>query len=87
MQTGEIAGRVLTPTGWIEGRVRWRDGRIEAVEETDTGNDGAIVLPGFIDLHCHGGGGADTSWRPATRRIQWQRPMRQQARRPCSPPR
>lgn len=59
MQTSEITGRVLSPAGWVEGRVRWRDGRIEAVEEYAAADEDRIVLPGFIDLHCHGGGGAD----------------------------
>lgn len=59
MQTGEIAGRILTPAGWVDGRVRWQDGHIVAVEEIGAGTDDVMVLPGFIDLHCHGGGGAD----------------------------
>lgn len=59
METNEIAGRVLTPSGWVDGRVRWREGRIEAVEGDGAAGGETVVLPGFVDLHCHGGGGAD----------------------------
>src|SRR5690348_15166905 len=51
-------GRLLTPGGWFSGRLAIageRIARIEPVEE----RSGPLILPGFIDLHCHGGGGAD----------------------------
>ncbi|MEU5696018.1 N-acetylglucosamine-6-phosphate deacetylase [Actinosynnema sp. NPDC020468] len=57
-------GRVVTPEGVLaRGWVAVRDGRIVAVGEgtppdgptTDIG-DGWVV-PGFVDIHCHGGGG------------------------------
>jgi N-acetylglucosamine-6-phosphate deacetylase len=57
----EVTGTILTPAGWMEGSVRF-DERIHSV----TGHvvpgprlDHPVVLPGFIDLHVHGGGGAD----------------------------
>lgn len=69
MTTGAIEGCCLTPQGWWRGRLSWRDGRIEALDgEPVTSVAGAagpwqagepVVLPGFIDLHVHGGGGAD----------------------------
>ena len=34
------------------------NGRIRSVEEARGGNN-RMILPGFIDLHCYGGGGAD----------------------------
>lgn len=62
-------GRIVTDTGVLEhGWLTVRDGLIEQVgtgspdltatdaEATDLA--GAWVLPGFVDIHCHGGGGA-----------------------------
>jgi N-acetylglucosamine-6-phosphate deacetylase len=53
-----IEGRVLTPEGLRPGCVLIGDGRIHAVDEAP-GASTSLILPGFIDLHCHGGGGAD----------------------------
>ena len=53
-----IEGRVLTPEGFRAGRVIVENGRIRSVEEA-RGASNRVILPGFIDLHCHGGGGAD----------------------------
>ena len=60
----QLAGRILTPQGWIDGVVRY-DERIRAIEGRPCaaalpGQGENIILPGFIDLHVHGGGGADT---------------------------
>ena len=62
-----LAGHVLTPAGFLRGTVRWAGGRIAAVEGTPIDEDSVrgdlltpVVLPGFVDLHVHGGGGADT---------------------------
>ena len=58
---GTLEGTLLTPTGWVRGRVRFQD-RIQAVEGEPVAGpvEGLpVVLPGFIDLHVHGGGGAD----------------------------
>ncbi len=57
----QVTGRILTPRGWVAGDLRFHD-RIQSVEtRSDLGpGDGLpLVLPGFIDLHVHGGGGAD----------------------------
>ena len=58
---------VLTPAGFVRGALRLRDGRVEAVEgrpvaESEVRHGAAlpIVLPGFIDVHVHGGAGRDT---------------------------
>lgn len=53
----ELQGRILTPEGVVRGRLHFGD-RIEAIEAADV--DGPLLLPGFIDVHVHGGGGADT---------------------------
>jgi N-acetylglucosamine-6-phosphate deacetylase len=58
-------GRVVTPErvlspGWIT----VTGGRIEAIGEGRPGHEGSVdlhgqwVLPGFVDMHVHGGGGA-----------------------------
>lgn len=55
----ELQGSLLTPTGTVPGRVRFAQ-RIEAIEPDPAAAAGPPwVLPGFIDLHVHGGGGAD----------------------------
>jgi len=56
-----IKGCILTPKGWVRGTLAF-ESRITAIEGGDVSGptDGeSIVLPGFIDLHVHGGGGAD----------------------------
>jgi N-acetylglucosamine-6-phosphate deacetylase len=64
--TRSLAGRIVTPAGLVDGTLRIRDdGRIEAIEGTPVDpqreREGAtrFLLPGFIDLHVHGGGGRD----------------------------
>ncbi len=55
----ELRGSVLCPGGWIEGRVRF-DARVATVTGTPTAAPRPpYVLPGFVDLHNHGGGGGD----------------------------
>ncbi|KPA96509.1 MULTISPECIES: N-acetylglucosamine-6-phosphate deacetylase [Pseudomonas] len=53
---------ILTAQGWVRGRLIHRQGRVlriegEPCEPAD--NDLPYLLPGFIDLHVHGGGGRD----------------------------
>ena len=62
-----FSGHILTPTGYLRGDLSWAEGRIvviegDAVSEAAVRDaaDTPIALPGFIDLHVHGGGGADT---------------------------
>ncbi|MGN6829796.1 N-acetylglucosamine-6-phosphate deacetylase [Paucibacter sp. M5-1] len=62
-----IEGYVLTPQGFVRGTLTQRDGRIAAISgepvsesEVRQGRALPIVLPGFIDVHVHGGGGRDT---------------------------
>jgi N-acetylglucosamine-6-phosphate deacetylase len=63
--TRTIDGFIVTPRGVLHGRVTIAGDRIAAVEGLpvpgDAWRDGSapVVLPGFIDLHVHGGGGAD----------------------------
>ena len=62
-----LEGHLLTPQGWRRGLLCLAGGRIatlegdpvdEATARADTTRP--LILPGFIDLHLHGGGGADT---------------------------
>jgi N-acetylglucosamine-6-phosphate deacetylase len=62
-----LSGHILTPTGFVRGTLAHAGGRIESLEgqpvdEAQVRADTAtpLLLPGFIDLHVHGGGGADT---------------------------
>jgi N-acetylglucosamine-6-phosphate deacetylase len=57
-----LTGNILTPQGWIHGTLKCENGRIESISGTPAdpmANDAPYILPGFIDLHVHGGGGAD----------------------------
>ncbi|SEL51776.1 N-acetylglucosamine-6-phosphate deacetylase [Roseateles sp. YR242] len=67
-QAQHIDGFILTPDGFIRGVLEHQEGRIRRIDGTAVGEyevrhgaqDLPIVLPGFIDLHVHGGGGHDT---------------------------
>jgi len=52
-----LEGLILTPEGLIRGRL-WFDEYIRRIEPAAV--DGPLILPGFIDVHVHGGGGSDT---------------------------
>ncbi len=61
-----ISGNVLTSQGFIKGSIEWDElGRISHLQgnsissEVARENGQAIILPGFIDLHVHGGAGYD----------------------------
>src|SRR5688572_20215624 len=51
--------RVVTPAGLLDGgRVTVSDGRIaEVVAGAPAGAATPYLLPGFVDMHVHGGGG------------------------------
>jgi N-acetylglucosamine-6-phosphate deacetylase len=61
-----LDGFIVTPDSLLRGRVVIDGERIAAVEGTPAPDDAwrqgraPIFLPGFVDLHVHGGGGADT---------------------------
>ena len=61
-----LEGLVLTPQGFVDGVLEHADGRITAIRGTPLADERAardlgrpLLLPGFIDLHVHGGGGHD----------------------------
>lgn len=61
-----LRGDIVVPEGVRRGRILLAGGRVVSVEgalvDADQWLDGEgpVVLPGFIDLHVHGGAGADT---------------------------
>lgn len=68
MLTQIINGHILTPQGWLkDGSVLISDGKILEVTNSDLAVIGAKVIdakgmyivPGFISMHAHGGGGHD----------------------------
>ncbi len=68
MLTQLINGRILTPQGWItDGSVLISNGKILEVTNSDLAVIGANVIdvkgmniiPGFVGMHIHGGGGHD----------------------------
>ncbi len=53
-----VNGKVVTPTGVIrQGCVEINGDRITAVAEYPAKRDGHWIVPGFVDMHTHGGGG------------------------------
>src|SRR5258708_95047 len=53
-----VEGRVVTPDGVIEDGVVEVDGeRIAAVGPGGGVHSGHWIVPGFVDMHVHGGGG------------------------------
>ncbi|WLH61842.1 N-acetylglucosamine-6-phosphate deacetylase [Pseudomonas sp. FP2300] len=53
---------ILTPNGWVRGHLIHEHGKIVAIDGQPcdpASNDLPYLLPGFIDLHVHGGGGMD----------------------------
>ncbi len=53
-----VVGRVVTPKGVIEdGAVALAGSRIASVSPDPTVHSGHWIVPGFVDIHVHGGGG------------------------------
>ncbi len=56
-----LHGNILTPDGWIHGALAY-DARVTGIDGTrvdPSTNGDDYIIPGFIDLHVHGGGGKD----------------------------
>ena len=58
MSNSERSGRILTPDGWVEGRIAF-DSQILSITEDEVPDNAPRIIPGFVDLHVPGGGGAD----------------------------
>ncbi len=61
----QLNGNILTPKGWVSGVINFNDliadisGKSLKLDPADLSHSGDYILPGFIDLHVHGGGGQD----------------------------
>jgi N-acetylglucosamine-6-phosphate deacetylase len=58
MSESQRAGHILTSGGWVDGRIEF-DSHIVTIEEDEVPTDAPYIIPGFVDLHVPGGGGAD----------------------------
>ncbi|MDA0787269.1 MAG: N-acetylglucosamine-6-phosphate deacetylase [Proteobacteria bacterium] len=58
MSEAQRAGHILTSDGWVDGRIEF-DSHIVAIEAGEVPADAPSIIPGFVDLHVPGGGGAD----------------------------
>jgi N-acetylglucosamine-6-phosphate deacetylase len=66
-----IAGQVLTAAGFVPGRLHCT-AAIRRFEPSADAPADRFILPGFIDLHVHGGAGADCmAGADAVRRMAW----------------
>jgi N-acetylglucosamine-6-phosphate deacetylase len=60
-----LRGLIATPDGFVDGVVSFEAGRVASIvgdivtEDSVRESRKPIVLPGFVDLHVHGGDGAD----------------------------
>ncbi|PUA18581.1 N-acetylglucosamine-6-phosphate deacetylase [Glaciimonas sp. PCH181] len=61
----QLQGNILSPEGWIAGSISFNDlitdisGGVFNHDQSQKLPAGSFILPGFIDLHVHGGGGQD----------------------------
>ena len=55
----QLSGLVVTPAGTVPGRIRFGES-ISAIEPLGGPLPDRFIVPGFIDVHVHGGGGGDT---------------------------
>lgn len=58
MSEDQRVGRILTPNGWVAGRIVF-DTHVVAIEPGAVASGVPRIIPGFVDLHVPGGGGAD----------------------------
>jgi N-acetylglucosamine-6-phosphate deacetylase len=54
-----LQGRILTPTGWQAGKLDF-EASIADISPGSIPHNAPFIVPGFIDVHVHGGGGFDT---------------------------
>lgn len=52
----KLSGRIVTPAGVIQGSLTIEGGRIAEIKKGRT-TDEQWIVPGFVDIHNHGGGG------------------------------
>lgn len=54
----ELSGRIFTPEGWVPGTIAF-NARVDSLMSHEVADDAPRIVPGFVDLHVPGGGGAD----------------------------
>ncbi|WP_332848105.1 N-acetylglucosamine-6-phosphate deacetylase [Massilia sp. S19_KUP03_FR1] len=56
-----MKGNILTPSGWVSGSIAFgrQIGAIDGAPVDPAANGDDYIIPGFIDLHVHGGAGRD----------------------------
>ncbi len=52
-----LSGRIVTPTGIVDGVLTAEEGTITAIERGPIDGPEQWIVPGFVDIHTHGGGG------------------------------
>lgn len=55
--TVRVTGQVVTPDGIVGGNIEVAGDRIAAVTPDRAAGAGPWIVPGFVDMHSHGGGG------------------------------
>ena len=54
-----IKGKIINYDGSFDGEILFED-NIKIINKLSDSKIENYIIPGFIDLHCHGGNGADT---------------------------
>lgn len=54
-ESGRVSGRIVTPSGIVDGHLEVDGATIAAICPGAPGGD--WIVPGFVDIHSHGGGG------------------------------
>jgi N-acetylglucosamine-6-phosphate deacetylase len=57
--SGCAVGRIYQSGSFVPASMSWTDGCISEIEAFADDPTLPLIVPGFVDLHCHGGGGAD----------------------------
>ena len=55
----KISGKIINYDGSYTGTIEFSD-KIESINKDKHSDFENIIIPGFIDLHCHGGNGFDS---------------------------
>ena len=55
----KISGKIINHDSSYTGTIEFND-KIESINKDNHSDFENIIIPGFIDLHCHGGNGFDT---------------------------
>ena len=54
-----IVGKIINHNDTFYGKIDFNN-YIKEIKKTENKNNNNIIIPGFVDLHCHGGDGFDT---------------------------